>query len=435
MWETATGKDLRRIPLEMEKAQPNPFGQKERGPVVALSPDGRTLAVASKATFRLWNLDTGKERAQPEGSRDYVAALAFAAKGDQLVTAALDAPLLLWETGSGKILRQFTFPNEVEEKGLNNFGVGMRVNQVQARFTPDGKTVVGLHRGKTLRHWDAATGKLVPWTKEAKRVSNFAYAPNGRTVALTGEDGIIRLVDPATGKERRQLVWATMQKMNPQFGGGGVLAIQSAYLGFTADGRTIIVAGFMLTPGGLDAAVGFFEAATGQARLKFDSKYDVGRGNGLTEMDSIAAALDQVLVAATTVPDGRLLATAGFSNIKVWDLTLGKEARLFGGQGVAPWTAAFSPDGKWLIAGRQDGTLRVWDLKTSRILADVPLHDVAITALAFAPDGKTLATGPADTTVLLWDWASRGSKSLRKRPCSSLSLWRCCGRIWRAGTV
>src|SRR5262249_41235163 len=90
--------------------------------------------------------------------------------------------------------------------------------------------------------------------------------------------------------------------------------------------------------------------------------------------------------------------------IKVWDLPQGREVRLFGGLGLLTATLTFSPDGKYLLAGKEDGAVRVWDFATGTVLRDLPAHAAAVSALAFSPRGKVLATGSADTTVLLWDW-------------------------------
>jgi WD40 repeat protein len=125
---------------------------------------------------------------------------------------------------------------------------------------------------------------------------------------------------------------------------------------------------------------------------------------------------DLMVLTQTASPDGRYLATANLTVIKLWDLGTGRQVRWFGGREVVPATALFSPDGRWLLAGRQDGGVRVWDVATGTVLADLPLHEAAVTALTFSPDGKRLATGSADTTVLVWDWAALRNRVAAARP-------------------
>jgi WD40 repeat protein len=66
---------------------------------------------------------------------------------------------------------------------------------------------------------------------------------------------------------------------------------------------------------------------------------------------------------------------------------------------------AISPDGRWLVTGREGRTARLWDLKaddptkTARVLSG---HDGYVWAVAISPDGRWLVTGSSDNTARLW---------------------------------
>jgi WD40 repeat protein len=113
-------------------------------------------------------------------------------------------------------------------------------------------------------------------------------------------------------------------------------------------------------------------------------------------------------------PDGRFLAAAG-NNVDVWNAGTGEF--LFGVygdsfQGLGTQSVAFSPDGKILTIGLKDGSVEFWSVpegKQLRVLrmsnfkplggqiAYNPVH-----ALAFSPDGKLLAIGLDDGSIHLW---------------------------------
>ena len=122
------------------------------GPVVriAFSPDGKTLAsTTGNITYRhvrnpdyaiwLWDLNTGKHKNTYLGHTDEVNSIAFSPNGKTLASASKDTTIRLWDIQTGKNLMTFT-------------GDGKEDSSVA--FSPDGKMLASSHRNGTILLWD-----------------------------------------------------------------------------------------------------------------------------------------------------------------------------------------------------------------------------------------------------------------------------------------
>ena len=63
----------------------------------------------------------------------------------------------------------------------------------------------------------------------------------------------------------------------------------------------------------------------------------------------------------------------------------------------------FSPDGRWVVSGGEDGSVKLWDLTAGKLMHDFTAHEGDITSVDYHPSEFLLATGSTDRTVKFWD--------------------------------
>ncbi len=63
------------------------------------------------------------------------------------------------------------------------------------------------------------------------------------------------------------------------------------------------------------------------------------------------------------------------------------------------YAVAFSPDGKTVLTGGQDGIARRWDVATAQPIGQPIRHEGVLTSVAFSPDGKNILTRSRDKKV------------------------------------
>lgn len=101
-------------------------------------------------------------------------------------------------------------------------------------------------------------------------------------------------------------------------------------------------------------------------------------------------------------PDGKMLASASGSNVRLWNVETGKEKCLLKGHRAEIYGLSFSPNGKILASGSYDNIVYLWDVQTGKQKSVLTETDPVMN-ISFSPGGKTLAMGLAPNTIHLRD--------------------------------
>jgi WD40 repeat protein len=203
LWESATGKEIRRF--EGQHIGTHMTDSLSTLPVV-FSPDGKTLACGyADCTVRLWEAETGKlcrrlgqplrdEQASRMPDASGITCLAFSADSKMLASGMLcpgSRLIQIWDLISGQELHRLT-ANERHPR-WDGFKGWVRA----LTFSPDGKTLASCGYGVTaIRLWDMTTGKeRQHLLGHRAMVLSLTFSKDGKILASGSLDGTALIWD------------------------------------------------------------------------------------------------------------------------------------------------------------------------------------------------------------------------------------------------
>ncbi len=383
LWNITTGEsvnlDLSTRVLEGEQVR------------VIFSPDKTMIITYGLGSVSLWDSRTGalKQRIEMES----LFAVDFSADSSQLVLGIFGDPFTVhfYDIANGSFLKTVEMPaadlayspagnilagsdleGRIEFHSLDDNRLIERLNQhddlvVDLDFTPDGEKLVSVSRDNTLRLWNVDEGR--PYKTLSKQTylvirQYLGVSPDGRQVAVFGEDGTVRVLDMESGDEKYTL---------DGFGITYEMAISSDGRWLATGQGTGVTVWDMENP---DRPRSFGDVPSGFRSLAFSD-------------------------------DARLLAIGGYEYIEVWNIERGglfKQLSPNGGRLIS--ALKFSPDRKWLVSGGGNGGVYLWNMETGRstLIAEPGTSwTAAIHAVAWSPDSRYFAAGGFTGEIFLWD--------------------------------
>jgi WD40 repeat protein len=161
------------------------------GPIsaIALSPDGRGLAVAHPNLILLLNTATGKIIQKLRVPQTKIDCLSLS-DGQTLATASEDGTIQIWDLTSGQLTKTIASGGKIRA----------------LRFAPAGPTLASASEDGSVSLWDLQTGALrLQLRKHSAAVSAIAFSADGKLIATGGDDRSVIIWEIATGKARHTL--------------------------------------------------------------------------------------------------------------------------------------------------------------------------------------------------------------------------------------
>lgn len=397
------------MPVQTEVAPADigvPFGYDEKTArlpqPLAYSPDGGLLAIGnSDGGVTLCDAETGLPVRTLRGHQDRVYSTRFARAGRVLVTAASDATLRRWDVATGECT---VTPVP---------GTGAWPCQV----SPDGELLAYGATDGVVRVLDVASGEIrhqlpghAPLVYTAAFADDGDGSPRGRRLLTGDQAGVVRVWD----LDSETLV---MQFSLP---GGTVYQLCATGVASARGGPLFAAAGsagsllLLDQQGPVTRLEGHAEAIYGLDMHPSRPLLATGDTKGEVRLWDLAASSQPTMLAShpdaeavyglTFSPDGSQLATAYLDGlVRITTVADGRVRHRLAAHRSAVWRPVFRPDGTQLATASIDGTCRLWDTATGQARNVVRGHGRRVSSVTFSADGGLLAAGGNDGVVRVWD--------------------------------
>lgn len=403
---------------------------------VAVSPDGRTIAVICGTSVQLVDLPSLTVRVELRGHAQRVHSVVFDCDGKHVLTASFDRTVRLWNADTGDLdatllgnerpvrCAVFSCHDEQSGRAVMSLDMGNRVRcwrlasngpVFRGEVPPSGSLIGQLVWSSNSDVLTAAaegslgsmtlrpTFKPLQNSYDSSSSTYHAVLPNQRHLARNVEDRALELVSLDT----RDVEWRVPAD---RIIGLGVSADGRFIAGFERSGAASV---FLASDGTRVAQVPGDPTGNNFARLSPDgSRLVVTELTGpLRIYDTRSSTLIRELAPAQShgmgaafSANGSLLAYSDtLESVTVADARTLTPLLHIDRIGGTVWSVAFSPDGRRLAVGAQDRITHIFDLPRGDEVLQLRDHTGTITALAWSPDGRYLATGGWDKKIFVYD--------------------------------
>ncbi|PCD20318.1 hypothetical protein AU210_016185 [Fusarium oxysporum f. sp. radicis-cucumerinum] len=284
-----------------------------------------------------------------EGHSDLVGSVVFSHNSKKVASASSDKTIRIWNAETGKCERVLEGHSDLVRSVV---------------FSHDSKKVASASWDKTVRIWDVEMGNCERVLEDhSDDVSSVVFSHNSKKVVSGSDDKTIRIWNAATGDCERVLE-------------GHSDAVNSVV--FSHDSTKV-------ASGSDDNTVRLWNAETGECERVLEGHSD--------DVNSVVFSHDLTKVAS-----------AGDDNtVRIWNAETGKCERVLEGHSSYVNSVVFSHNSKKVASASWDKTIRIWNAEMSKCERVLEGHSSVVLSLVFSHNSKKVASAGDDNTVRIWN--------------------------------
>ncbi|MHC4938848.1 MAG: WD40 repeat domain-containing serine/threonine protein kinase [Planctomycetota bacterium] len=404
---------------------------------VHFSPDGARIVVGTADKgIRIWDLESGNSFPLPDAPQA-VTALVVSRDGSRIAAASKGPNVRVWDAGAAKLERMLPHEGDV----------------TSIAFLDEEGTRIVTADDEGAHLWDVPKQQRIASLEHDDIVFAVAASEDGKWIVTADEVGV-HIFDAAT-REQAHLIELEEGATCVAVGHGTIAAgsldemvrlisLGSGEVLHTLAGHSDPVTAVHFSPDGKKVASSSFDRTLRVWDVEGGHLVEVLRGHGdpvrslhCVEQSLVSGSDDGTLRLWRPQAGGQVLtlrgdedflaavafdprrghvaaASAGHGEIRIWDKATGADVKYIPEKGDRLSSLAYSPDGKWIVAGSEDGTGRVHDAETGELVATLTGHTVSVTSIAVDASSRRVVTGSADQSVRIWSIDGSGEATVLK---------------------
>lgn len=329
-----------------------------------------------------------------KGHTETIYSMVFSPNGKQIVTGSFDKTVKVWDAITGKEIRTLTGPQGHKQMVLN------------VAVSPNGSLIASGSADNSANLWDYPMSDPIKKWALGEAVHSTVSTPDGTKAAAGLKDGTIRLWKVADPKEAFKDPIVLKGHQGP------------------VNSLLFVNNGLQLVSGGTDGTLRTWNVADGKAGLvigahvgsvtsiasKDGAPVSSGEDGSIKSWNLLAKESSSgdkkhatPVIAFSISNDGAMIATASKDAlIKIHSGEGFKTSRDIDTKFAGLNKISLSSDKKWVVAGNDKGVANVWSVADGKLISSKFVHPEGIAALEFSPQSSQFMSVGKTGLMKIW---------------------------------